>query len=136
MIFIEDLKLKNEYNYIMAELGNASMIAIPCEEKDYGVGYTNAIEALPYCIPIILTYNPNMHLNPEKEGIGYVVQPHDVKTWEHRIEFLKHHPKVCMEIVKKIETLISNEYNDKTTAQYIINDFKELLEPRVFKNVN
>lgn len=126
--FIEDLELKDEYSYIMHEVGKASVLAIPCEKKEYGVGYTNVIEGLPFRIPILLTYNPDIHLNPEDKGIGYVINPYDIKVWEDKINYLKLNSNIIEEIRKNINSLISSEYSDITTTNYIINDFTTLIQ--------
>ena len=76
--FMEDLHINNEYEYIMQQQGQASILAIPCERREYGVGYTNIVEALPYYIPILMTHNPDIHIDLEKENIGYLIEPYDV----------------------------------------------------------
>lgn len=65
--FMEDLHINNEYEYIMQQQGQASILAIPCERREYGVGYTNIVEALPYYIPILMTHNPDIHIDLEKK---------------------------------------------------------------------
>lgn len=124
--FMEDLHIDNEYEYIMQQQGQASILAIPCEKKKYGVGYTNVVEALPYHIPILMTHNPDIHIDLEKEGIGYLIEPYDVKTWKEKIIYLKQHPEVIEEMSKQAKKLTEKEYNAKTTASYIVNDFIQI----------
>lgn len=124
--FMEDLHIDNEYEYIMQQQGQASILAIPCEKKKYGVGYTNVVEALPYHIPILMTHNPDIHIDLEKESIGYLIEPYDVKTWKEKIIYLKQHPEVIEEMSKQAKKLTEKEYNAKTTASYIVNDFIQI----------
>lgn len=125
-IFIEDLKIANEYEYIMEQQGKASILAIPCEKREYGVGYTNVVDALSYHIPILMTHNPDIHIDLEKEGIGYLIEPYDVESWKEKISYLKEHQTVVEEMSMHIKELIKGEYNSRTTAEYIINDFVRL----------
>ena len=101
----------------MQQQGQASILAIPCERREYGVGYTNIVEALPYYIPILMTHNPDIHIDLEKENIGYLIEPYDVETWKEKIIYLKHAKKLTEE-----------EYNAQTTASYIINDFIRIIQ--------
>jgi glycosyltransferase involved in cell wall biosynthesis len=121
--FMEDLHIANEYEYIMQQQGQASILAIPCEKRKYGVGYTNVVEALPYYIPILMTHNPDIHINLEKEGIGYLIEPYDVEAWKEKIIYLKQHPEVIETMSKYAKKLTEGEYNARTTASYIMNDF-------------
>lgn len=124
--FMEDLHIDNEYEYIMQQQGQASILAIPCEKRKYGVGYTNVVEALPYHIPILMTHNPDIHIDLEKEGIGYLIEPYDVKTWKEKIIYLKQHPEIVAEMGKHAKKLTEKEYNAQTTASYIVNDFIQI----------
>ena len=107
----------------MQQQGQASILAIPCERREYGVGYTNIVEALPYYIPILMTHNPDIHIDLEKENIGYLIEPYDVETWKEKIIYLKQHPEVIETMSKHAKKLTEGEYNARTTASYIMNDF-------------
>ena len=126
--FMEDLHINNEYEYIMQQQGQASILAIPCERREYGVGYTNIVEALPYYIPILMTHNPDIHIDLEKENIGYLIEPYDVETWKEKIIYLKQHPEVIETMSKHAKKLTEEEYNAQTTASYIINDFIRIIQ--------
>ena len=126
--FMEDLHINNEYEYIMQQQGQASILAIPCERREYGVGYTNIVEALPYYIPILMTHNPDIHIDLEKENIGYLIEPYDVETWKEKIIYLKQHPEVIETMSKHAKKLTEGEYNAQTTASYIINDFIRIIQ--------
>ena len=105
-----------------------SILAIPCERREYGVGYTNIVEALPYYIPILMTHNPDIHIDLEKENIGYLIEPYDVETWKEKIIYLKQHPEVIETMSKHAKKLTEGEYNAQTTASYIINDFIRIIQ--------
>lgn len=122
VIFMEDLKVDDEYEYIMQQVGKASVLAICCTERPYGVGYTNLVEALPYRIPVLITSNPNAHVDVEKEGIGYNIKPYDVDAWCDKLSYLRNHPEVCASMSAAVGKMLDGEWNSKYTAQYIVND--------------
>jgi len=125
-IFMEDLNIANEYEYIMEQQGKASVLAIPCEKRKYGVVYTNVVEAMPYYIPILMTHNPDIHVDLEKEGIGYLIEPYDVESWKEKIGYLKTHPEVVEAMSINVRKMVKGEYNAQTTSAFIINDFIRL----------
>lgn len=73
-----------------------------------------------------MTHNPDIHIDLEKEGIGYLIEPYDVESWKEKISYLKEHQTVVEEMSMHIKELIGGEYNSRTTAEYIINDFVRL----------
>lgn len=122
IVFMEDLHVTDEYEYIMQQVGKANVLAICCTDVPYGVGYTNVVEGLPYCIPILITSNPNAHLDVEKEGIGYNIALYDIDDWAAKLKYLKEHPEVRTKMANNIERLIKSEWNDSVTSSFIIND--------------
>ena len=120
-VFMEDLNLSSsqEYEYINRQMTKASVLAICCEKRPYGVGYSNVVDGLSFGIPILMTINPDCHINTEKEGIGYMIQPYDVETWKKRILYLRNNKDVYNRMSANIKRLISSEYNSQTTADRI-----------------
>ena len=57
---------------------------------------------------------------------AYLIEPYDVKTWKEKIIYLKQHPEVIEEMSKQAKKLTEKEYNAKTTASYIVNDFIQI----------
>lgn len=123
--FIEDGYNVENYKYVVDEVSKASAMAICCEKLEYGAGYTNIVECLAFRMPIIQTLNPDVHLDPEKEGIGFSVLPYDVKGWVSKINLLKN--KSARErIQQNVQRLLDGEYNSSYTSSYIMNDFIKL----------
>ncbi len=115
------------YNYLTNEVSKASVMAICCEKLPYGAGYTNIVECLAFKIPILQTLNPDVHLDPEKTGIGYSIQPYDVEGWKKRITMLKDNNELMAQMSDNIGMLIEDEFNSKTTSAFIASDFKKML---------
>ena len=120
-VFMEDLNISTseEYEYINHQMSKASVLAICCEKRPYGVGYSNVVDGLSFGIPILMTTNPDCHIDTEKEGIGYMIQPYDVESWKKRILQLKNNKEICNRMSVNIQKLINFEYNSQTTANRI-----------------
>jgi len=125
--FMENGYGVDPYCYLVDEVSKASVMAICCEKLPYGAGYTNIVESLAFRIPILQTLNPDVHLDPEKEGIGYSIEPYDVEGWKEKILLMKDDSK-RKEISENIQRLLEGEYNSKATTDYIKEDFIKLAE--------
>ena len=108
--------------YILEQVAKASALAICCEQLPYGAGYTNIVECLAFKIPILQTKNPDVHIDPEIEGIGYNIQPYDVEGWKEKLNLIKTE-KIRIDMSEKIQLMLNGEYNSKTTTEFIKNDF-------------
>lgn len=125
--FLENPWGIDAYRYIMKKVGEASALAICCEKLPYGAGYTNIVDSLAFKIPIIQTLNPDVHLDPQKEGIGYSVMPYDVEGWKRIISDIKDNVSKRIICAEKIQNLLNEYYNSQYTAAYIKRDFFNLL---------
>ena len=121
--FMENGYSIDSYRYVVEEVSKSSVMAICCEKLPYGAGYTNIVECLAFKIPILQTLNPDVHLDPEREGIGFSIQPYDVEGWKNRIIQLRDDKKLRDKMANNIHSLLDGEYNSIATANYIINDF-------------
>lgn len=116
----------NEYKYIMQEVGKYSALAICCHRRLYGIGHTNIVENLSFEMPIIQTRNKDVHIDPEKAGIGISVEPYDINGWISAITKLKS-DKIFVEDCKThIRDLLKYEYNSIETTRVIANDFRKI----------
>lgn len=127
IVFIEDLNIKNEYEWIHQQVSKGSLMAICCREKNYGVGNTNVIETLPYRIPIIMTKNVDIELNLDDEGIGFLIQPYDVQGWVEKLKLCKDNIILRQTMSQHIDKIILEEYNDKITSEIIFKDIERLV---------
>lgn len=121
-VFMENGYGIEPYCYLVNEVSQASVMAICCEKLPYGAGYTNIVESLAFRIPILQTLNPDVHLDPEKEGIGYSIDPYDVESWKEKISLLKD-KNLRNKIGSNIQRLLDGEYNSNATTEFIKEDF-------------
>lgn len=124
--FVENGYSLETYNHLTEEVSKSAVMAICCEKLPYGAGYTNIVESLAFKIPILQTLNPDVHLDPEKEGIGYSILPYDVEGWKEKIELLKD-VGARKRISENIQHLLNGEYNSKVTTEFIKKDFIHLV---------
>lgn len=123
--FMENGYSLESYNHIVEEVSKSSVMAICCEKLPYGAGYTNIVECLAFKIPILQTLNPDVHLDPEKEGIGYSILPYDVESWKEKITLVKDE-SIRKKMEDNIQRLLDGEYNSNITTEFIKNDFINL----------
>lgn len=118
---------KDAYCFVVEAVSKASAMAICCDRLPYGAGYTNIVESLAFGIPILQTLNPDVHLDPEKEGIGFSIPPYDVEAWKEKIACVKQEA-VRREMGRNIQRLLEGEYDSRTTTEFIKNDFLQLVK--------
>ncbi len=127
-IFMNSGYQVESYRFVVSEVAKASAMAICCEKLPYGAGYTNIIECLAFRIPIIQTLNPDVHLDPEKQGIGFSVMPYDVEGWKTIILKLKNDRNLRAEMAQNIQALLEKDYNSIYTGMFIKKDFERLIQ--------
>lgn len=135
-IFVEDLNLSplEEYKYILNQMPRASIIAIPCEKREYGVGYLNVIDALSFGKPILLTANEDIPLNVEAQNIGYLIKPYDINNWVKYIIKLKQDILKRVEIKKTMQQYVIQKYSSDKTTKEIYSVIQDVLNKKSINN--
>lgn len=135
-IFVEDLKLSplDEYRFILNQMPRASIIAIPCEKREYGVGYLNVIDALPFGKPILLTYNEDIPLNVETHNLGYLINPYDINNWIKYILKLKQDVQKRINFKISMRQYIIQRYSSNKTTQEIYSAIQDVLKLKSINN--
>ena len=77
----------------------------------YCVGHTSIVEALALGKPIIATRNPYHPIDIEKEGVGILVEPEDISSWDEAITYLVQHEDQALQMGKKAKELAEKVYN-------------------------
>ena len=117
---------EDAYRFVVDEVSKSSAMAICCERLPYGAGYTNIVECLAFKIPILQTLNPDVHLDPEKAGIGFSILPYDVEDWKKKIELVRQE-EVRAGMSRNIQCLLDGEYDSRVTTAFIKDDFIQLV---------
>lgn len=92
----------------------ARAIAIPVDVRDNirtGNGWCTVLDAMSMSKPIIMTRNPYLPIDLEKEGIGLWVEPGDVAGWRKAVSYLLDNPSVAAEMGERGKLLCERHYN-------------------------
>ena len=105
----------------------ARVIGIPLYKQSTLAGLTSLMDCLGTGKPVIMTRNPNLDLDIEKEGIGYWVNPGDVESWRKHLNWFNRNPKQAVKMGKRARSLAENYYNSKRFAKELMDLFERLL---------
>ncbi len=100
------------YKNMLAEYREAYAVAIPLKDVPNNlVGLTSLLEAMAMAKAVIMTRNPYIDIDIEKEGIGIWVEPEDVQGWQRAISYLFEHPSETKEMGNRARRLCEQKYN-------------------------
>ena len=99
------------YQELLTAYRNAFAIAIPLTKTQNLAGLTSLLDAMAVGKPVIMTRNPHIELDIEKEGIGFCVQPDDVHGWQQAIASLLAHPEEAAAMGDRGRCLCEKKYN-------------------------
>ena len=99
------------YQEILTAYRNAFAIAIPLTQTHNLAGLTSLLDAMAVGKPVIMTRNPHIELDIEKEGIGLWVEPEDVQGWQQAIAYLLAHPEDAIAMGNRGRRLCEKTYN-------------------------
>jgi glycosyltransferase involved in cell wall biosynthesis len=81
------------YDDILPHIARALAVAIPLRRNSNLGGLTSLLDAMAMGRAVLMTYNPHVHPDIEKAGIGRWVQPGDATGWIEAINHLAAHPE-------------------------------------------
>ena len=108
----------------------ARVIGIPLYKQCTLAGLTSLMDCLGMGKPVIMTRNPNIDLDLEKEGIGYWVNAEDVESWRKHLDWFDRNPEQAVIMGKRARSLAINYYNSKRFAEEMISIFNEFCTPK------
>lgn len=117
-------------DFVNNEIAQSSIVAVCCNEVDYGVGYTAVVEALPFGKPILLTGNKDIPVDVGAEGVGFTIKPYDVEGWREAIQKLMESPALRQKMGQKAKGLSETTFNGLKTAKYVLNDIKSFVKEK------
>ncbi|AYL97123.1 glycosyltransferase family 4 protein [Mucilaginibacter celer] len=96
---------------LINSLNDAIALSI-CTKKAKGlIGITNMYEAMALNKPVIITKNPAIDIDVDKEGIGISIDLDDVEGWKRSIEYLYNNPEIAAEMGRKGRELCEKKLN-------------------------
>lgn len=91
-------------------------VCVCCRESNYTVGLTTVVEAMALGLPVLCTRNPQMPMDPERDGFGLCLEPGDREGWERAIRYMAGHPDEAAAMGRRGRMLAEQLYNDERCA--------------------
>jgi glycosyltransferase involved in cell wall biosynthesis len=82
-------------------------------------GMTSLQDVVSFGKPLIMTRNPCLNLDVEKEGIGYCVDMYDVKGWKEKLKLLKENKDIWLEMSNNSQLTFKEKFNSKIFASHL-----------------
>jgi len=103
-------------------------VCIPLSgDADDTCGYTNMLEAMAMCKPVLMTSSGCLHINPEKDEFGIQIKPRDAQGWAHAMnEFLKNNEK-ALEMGNRGRAIVEQDYTIERFNQDVLQFIKTIL---------
>lgn len=94
-------------------------VCVCCRESDYTVGLTTVVEAMALGLPVVCTLNPQMPMEPGRDGFGYCVEPGDTLGWELAIHCITADPENARAMGRKGRKLAEEMYNNERCGREV-----------------
>jgi glycosyltransferase involved in cell wall biosynthesis len=88
-------------------------------EKEGCQGMTSLQDVLTFGKPTIITKNPCLNIDVEKEGLGYMVNMHDVTGWKEKVEILATNPEVWENMSRSSAQVFKSKVNSVIFADHL-----------------
>ena len=105
----------------------ARVIAIPMVAGSSLCGLTSLMDALGMGKPVIMTHNPLIDLDIEKEGIGKWVKPGDIEGWKQALLFFEENEREALAMGGRARDLVESGINSEKFANQIMDIFSKLI---------
>lgn len=113
------------YNELLSWYDRALFIAIPLIKKTTLVGLSSLLDAMAVGKPVVMTRNPCIDIDIEKEGIGIWVEPGDIMGWRKAIKYFVDNPNQAKAMGQKGRDLCERAYNIKLFSERLSHIIKE-----------
>lgn len=100
-------------------VNQSACVVICCQESKYTVGLTTVVEALALGLPILISRNPQIPIDFEKEGCGISVPYYDVNGWQEAVQYVVQHSEEAAEMGRRGRLLAERQYNDRLCASEV-----------------
>lgn len=99
------------YPRLLATLAQARVLAVPLAVGPALSGLTSLTDALGLGRPVLLTRNPWLGIDVEREGIGRWVEPGDVAGWVRALQWFDTHPEEAAAMGRRARALAETRWN-------------------------
>lgn len=84
-------------------------------------GMTSLQDVVSFGKPLIMTRNPCLNLDVEKEGIGYCVDMYDINGWKEKLKILKENKEIWLEMSNNSQSTFKDKFNSDIFAAQLEN---------------
>jgi glycosyltransferase involved in cell wall biosynthesis len=105
-------------------------VAVPLAPNCGLAGLTSLLDAMAMSRAVIITRNPYIDIDVEREGIGLAVEPGEVAGWRAALEWVLTHPTEVAEMGRRARALCEARYNLETFSQCVVTAAEELTTAR------
>jgi len=86
-------------------------VCIPLSgDADDTCGYTNMLEAMAMCKPVLMTSSGCLHINPEKDEFGIQIKPRDAQGWAHAMNDLLKYNEKSLEMGNRGRAIVERDF--------------------------
>ncbi|RZS96983.1 glycosyltransferase [Cecembia calidifontis] len=115
-------------NNDLCRIYNKAKIVLVCFKmtKSSTLGLTSLFDSMSMGKAVIITENPYIDIDVEKEGVGFIVKEGDVETWKDKINILLKDPNLRKEMGKKGLELQNKHFSLEKFGLNLFEIFKSL----------
>lgn len=117
----------NTYHKMAKMIEYVRVIAIPLEKQETLAGLTSLLDCLGFGKPVIMTRNPCIDIDIEKEGIGIWVNPYDIDDWVKALKWYSENEleaKIMGQRAKQFATQFSSRNFGERLNKTIIDHYQ------------
>lgn len=116
------------YRDLLREYSKSSIIVIPLKNINALAGLTSLLEAMAMGRPIIMTKNPYLDIDIEREGIGQWVSADNEMQWREKISYFLDNPDIARDCGLNAYRLCKEKYNMENYGSRLADIFYEILK--------
>ena len=91
-------------------------------------GYTNMIEGMAMAKPILMTRSGCLHIDPESQDFGLLIEPQDSKGWSYSMNKIINDPATAKKFGEKGRKIAESEFTIDRFNDDVISFINEILE--------
>ena len=110
-----------EFPDCVKEYKKAEFIVIPLIKSDRTLGLTSMFDAMGMAKAFIITRNPGIDIDVEKERVGLWVEPGNINDMKNKISFLLNNPAIAKQYGENGKKYLERKYNYKKFCQRLYN---------------
>jgi len=107
------------HGVLSQRVAESMCVVICCKETNYTVGLTTLVEALALGKPLIISRNPQIPIDIDKEQCGITVAYGDVEGWKKAISRIADNPDEALAMGQRAKKMAERLYNIERCADDI-----------------